>query len=110
MHRTLEHCDVSLEAGIARLCIPDAGALDILGTPVLRDVVETLRAIADVESLRVAVLRGTGDKAFSGGADVKEMAALTPDGAEVFIRDLHALCEAIRRFPVPVIARLPGWC
>ena len=38
------------------------------------------------------------------------MVALDRSSAEVFIRRLAALCEAIRECPVPVIARLAGWC
>ena len=55
------------------------------------------------------VLRGTGDKAFVGGADIKEMAGLARASAERFISGLRGLCDAVRHFPVPVIARLPGW-
>ena len=56
------------------------------------------------------VLRGSGDKAFIGGADIHEMAELVPATAEQFIGRLKELCDALRRVPVPVIARLPGWC
>jgi enoyl-CoA hydratase/carnithine racemase len=58
----------------------------------------------------VLVLRGRDDRAFIGGADIAEMAALTPATAEAFITRLKDLCEAVRLFPVPVIARLAGWC
>jgi enoyl-CoA hydratase/carnithine racemase len=58
----------------------------------------------------VLVLRGRDDQAWIGGADIHEMAVLTPDTAPAFITRLKDLCEAIRLFPVPVIARLAGWC
>ena len=45
-----------------------------------------------------------------GGADIKEMAKLDQKSAEAFITRLRDLCEAVRNFPAPVIARLPGWC
>jgi enoyl-CoA hydratase/carnithine racemase len=45
-----------------------------------------------------------------GGADIKEMARLDQKSAEKFITGLRDLCEAVRIFPAPVIARLPGWC
>ena len=39
------------------------------------------------------------------------MAALeTPAEAEAFIRRVHGICAAIRDLPVPVIARINGWC
>jgi enoyl-CoA hydratase/carnithine racemase len=37
------------------------------------------------------------------------MAGLTPPTAEAFITRLKNLCEAVRGFPAPVIARLSGW-
>jgi enoyl-CoA hydratase/carnithine racemase len=58
----------------------------------------------------VLVLRGRDDQAWIGGADIHEMALLTPDTAPVFITRLKDLCEAIRLCPVPVVARLAGWC
>src|SRR5438046_7155429 len=45
-----------------------------------------------------------------GGADIKEMAKLDQASADAFITRLRDLCEAVRQFPAPVIARLPGWC
>jgi len=45
-----------------------------------------------------------------GGADIKEMAKLDQASAETFITGLRDLCEAVRSFPSPVIARMPGWC
>ena len=56
------------------------------------------------------VLRGQDDRAFIGGADIGEMAALTPATAVAFITRLKDFCEVVRLFPVPVISRLAGWC
>jgi len=38
------------------------------------------------------------------------MANLDQASAEKFITGLRDLCEAVRAFPAPVIARMPGWC
>ena len=57
------------------------------------------------------VLTGSGEKAFIGGADIREMAALdSPAAARGFILRLHACCAAVRAVPVPVIARINGLC
>jgi enoyl-CoA hydratase/carnithine racemase len=58
----------------------------------------------------VLVLRGSGDRAFIGGADIGEMVTLTPATAEAFITRLAGLCDAVAEVPVPVIARIAGWC
>jgi enoyl-CoA hydratase len=95
--------------GIATLTLRDAKALNIVGTQAILELtaaIDNLRARGDV---RVLVLRGAGDRAFIGGADINEMATLTPPTAEAFINRLKNLCEAVRSFPVPVIARLSGY-
>ena len=63
------------------------------------------------ERLRAVVLSGAGDKAFTAGADIDEMAKIeSATQARAFITRLHQCCDAIRDLPVPVIARIPGYC
>jgi enoyl-CoA hydratase len=104
------HATVGIDAqGVATVTIREAGSLNILGTPVITDLTQALRHLAADTSVRAVVLRGTGDKAFVAGADIKEMGALDPTSAKAFIDNLRQLCEAVRYFPAPVIARIPGW-
>lgn len=97
------------EAGIATVTILQAGPLNILGTPVIDDVRKTISQLASDDRVRVLVLRGTGDKAFVAGADIKEMGAMDEASGRLFIDNLRCLCDAVRLFPAPVIARIPGW-
>ena len=96
--------------GIATLTIHGAKALNIIDTPAIVAATEALKRLREAPGLRVLVLRGPGEANFVGGADIHEMARLTPDSAEAFITRLKDLCEALRSLPVPVIARLAGWC
>lgn len=100
--------DIDLQ-GIATIAIREAGSLNILSTPVIMDLMKALEYLATESNVRAVVLRGTGDKAFVAGADIKEMGALDVSTAKVFIDNLRQLCEAVRHFPAPVIARIPGW-
>jgi len=59
--------------------------------------------------LRVVVLSGAGQRAFVGGADINELAALDRDNARGFITLVHRCCDSCRRLPVPVIARIDGY-
>lgn len=97
-------------AGIGQLTLTDAGALNIIGSAAMQDLCTALALLRDHADLRVLVLRGSGDRAFIGGADIGEMAALTPAAARTFITQLAGLCDAVATLPVPVIARLGGWC
>ncbi len=60
--------------------------------------------------VRVVVVTGAGNRAFIGGADINEMAGLDQTTAKDFISNLHQACRAIRNAPVPVIARIQGYC
>ncbi len=69
-----------------------------------------MRRAAGAPGARVIVLRGAGERAFIGGADVNEMAALAgPAAARAFITRVHLACDAIRRAKLPVIARIAGY-
>src|SRR5690348_7625271 len=105
------HCGIIRDSrGIIRLSICNAGSLNILGSAVISAVREGLEQLATDRSIRVLVLAGQSEKSMIGGADIKEMATLDQTTAEAFISRLRDLCEAVRAFPAPVIARLPGWC
>jgi enoyl-CoA hydratase len=105
------YCGVDRDArGVVRLTICNAGSLNILGSAVTDGVREGLQALAADRDIRALVLAGQSNKSLIGGADIKEMATLDQGSAEAFITRLADLCEAVRAFPAPVIARMPGWC
>jgi enoyl-CoA hydratase len=97
------------EHGIATLTIEGVKSMNIIGTPAIVALTTELQRLRDDPGLRVLVLRGRDDRAFIGGADINEMVHLTPPTAEAFITRLKDLCEAVYRFPAPVIGRLAGW-
>jgi enoyl-CoA hydratase len=111
MHMLNHHCGVDRDQrGVVRLSICNAGSLNILGSAVIDGVREGLEALAMERRIRALVLAGESEKSLIGGADIKEMAKLNRRAAEAFITRLRDLCEAVRAFPAPVIARMPGWC
>jgi enoyl-CoA hydratase/carnithine racemase len=98
------------DGGVVTVELINSKSLNILGTGAIGELTEAFRAVGQGDDVRVVVLRGAGEKAFIGGADINEMVSLDRSSAEVFIRGLAGLCEAIRDCPVPVVARLAGWC
>lgn len=95
---------------IATVAIRNSGPLNILSSAVMMDMREAISHVSADSRLRVLIIRGEGDAAFVAGADVHEMIDLDAQGATAFITRLHDLCEAVRNCPVPVIARLCGYC
>ncbi len=94
---------------LAHLTIDNAGKLNSLNRILMTEIVETVGALAADPRLRLAVVSGAGERAFAGGADIGEIAALDHATARSFITLVHRCCDAFRRLPVPVIARIDGY-
>ena len=101
---------IARDDGLVTIELINSKPLNIVGSGAIAELTEAFRSIIQDSGVRVVVLRGTGEKAFIGGADINEMVTLDRSSGEAFIRRLAGLCEAIRECPVPVIARLAGWC
>ena len=98
------------EGGVATVVIDNPARLNSLNSPLMAQFVAAMASLAQQEDLRAVVITGAGDKAFIGGADIKEMAALgDPHAARAFITRVHACCHAVRAIPVPTIARIGGF-
>jgi enoyl-CoA hydratase/carnithine racemase len=96
---------------VATVTIDNPARLNALGSGLLAELVRTMMALGDDAGLRAVVVTGAGERAFVGGADIREMAEIDgPDAARAFIAGVHRACAAVRACPVPVIARVQGYC
>lgn len=93
----------------AFLTIDNSAKLNTLDSGLMRQFIAAVDALAVHEELRALVLTGAGERAFIGGANIAEMAALGRDSARDFITLVHGTCDCLRRLPVPVIARIDGY-
>jgi enoyl-CoA hydratase len=101
--------DARERGSIAYLTLDNRAKLNTLNSALMREFIATVEGLAARDDLRALVLSGAGDKAFIGGADIAEMAALDCDSAKDFITLVHQCCDALRRLPVPVVARIDGY-
>jgi len=99
--------ELRVKGGIADIFLNRPEKSNALNTALLDELLSVLKEIAASPGLRVVVLGGNG-KSFCGGADVAEMSQLKPSTAKKFITRIHLCCDAIRKLPVPVVARLHG--
>jgi enoyl-CoA hydratase len=96
------------EGAVALMTLDRPQSLNALNAALLDDL---RRAVLDVgrdRTIRALVISGTGEKAFAAGADLRELAALSP--ADMYARarlgqDVFGLLE---RADVPVIAAVNG--
>lgn len=100
---------LQLEREVARVTIDHPRKLNVLNRALIDALTETVTALAAEPGLRVVVLAGAGERAFIGGADIRDLAKLDRHSAVEFITALHQACAALRALPVPVIARIHGY-
>jgi enoyl-CoA hydratase len=99
--------ELAREGGVARVFLDRPRKANALDSALLERLAESLESLAKDAALRVVVLGGNG-KSFCGGADVQELRSLDANRARAFILRVHRACAALRRLPVPVVARLHG--
>jgi enoyl-CoA hydratase/carnithine racemase len=96
---------------IATLTFDNPAKLNAIGARMMADFVDAAARLAEDAALRAVIVTGAGARAFAGGVDIREMAAIGgPDVARAFITRVHHLCASVRAIPVPVIARIQGYC
>lgn len=94
---------------VAMVTVDNPTKLNILDPDGIAALERMFLGLAADEALRAVILRGAGSRAFIGGADIRAMAGLDRESARAFIASLHRACDAIRKLPVPVIARIEGY-
>ena len=99
----------SLDGGVLTLTIDREERRNALSPEVLTALLSAVRSPGD--GVRVIVITGAGEKAFSAGAD---LGALNPDATQLELHEgrgmLRELILAIRECPLPVVARVQGLC
>lgn len=94
--------------GVHRITLNQPAAFNVLSEAMLTALAEAIGRVGQDPQARVLVIGAEG-KAFCAGHDLKEMRA-RPELA--YYQDLFARCSrtmlALRRLPVPVIARVQG--
>ena len=95
---------------VARVTLDNPRKLNIFTRAALAQLAEAMREVEANERVRAVVITGAGDKAFVGGADLEALGSLDPASAREFIGLVHDACAAMRDCPLPVIARINGWC
>ena len=101
---------VDARDGIATVSVQGRTHLNLLGPAVFRELRERVEECGNDPMVRVIVLSGAGERAFSAGVDLREMKDLTPLSAEQFIRGLHRAARILVDVPVPVVAAIQGPC
>jgi len=95
--------------GIATITLNRPEALNAFSKEVVEEILQALEDIRRDENVRVVILTGAGEKAFSAGADIKAMIGINPLKARELSLMGEKLCVSLENLEKPVIAALNGY-
>ena len=98
---------VEIEAGVYTLIINQPEKRNMLNPEIFSRISETLQAISEDRQIRVAVLRGAGEQAFSAGYEISRIRS---SDDSVTDDPLEEVMLAIESCTIPVIAMIYGYC
>lgn len=95
---------------VATLTIDRESENNAINNAVRIALVEALDVIETDPDLRVVVLTGEGEEAFSVGTDLGELARMAPVEVREMAHLARAMHDRVANFPLPVIGALKGGC
>src|SRR5919109_1025392 len=102
-----ENILVEREGTVATITVNRPKSLNALNSATLRELTQAVREAVD--SCRALILTGSGDRAFVAGADIAEMAPMTPWTAREFSELGHVLTALLEDIPIATIAAVNGY-
>ena len=101
---------LSVEGGIAHISFDRPQARNAMTWKMYDELAEACEVIGAQPQIRVAVLRGTGGRAFLAGTDIEQFKAFSSgeDGV-AYEKKVDAYIRAVETLPVPTLAIVEGW-
>src|SRR5687767_12997482 len=99
---------LTVDGGVARITIDRPEAMNALSGAVLSGLEAAVAELATRADVRVVVVTGAGEKAFSAGADLKERRGMSEAQTRARIDLINRAFDALAALPRPTIAALNG--
>src|SRR5438132_2365764 len=100
---------VSKSEDIATIKINRPDKYNAMNIEVAKELVLVFNEIDKDEAIKVIILTGEGDKAFSAGADIAYMSTITPIESETYAKTGHLLTFTVENCSKPTIAAVNGF-
>ncbi len=97
------------EHKIAWLVLNRPDKMNAINSQLMDEMYRVLQEIEDDKEIWVLIVRGTGEKAFSAGADLTWFEGITPTHARDLASKGHTLFTQIEKLRQPVIAAINGY-
>lgn len=107
MTETYENLIVAQDGAVTTITINRPKSLNALNSLTLRELAKAVRIAG--ETSHAVILTGAGEKAFVAGADIAEMAPMTPWSAREFSELGHVLTALLEDLPCATIAAVNGY-
>src|SRR5574340_220338 len=101
--------NVSKSDGICTVKINRPDKLNAMNMDVANDIIKVFKEIETDDSVKVVIITGEGDKAFSAGADIAYMSTISPIEAEAYAKVGHLLTFTVENCSKPTIAAVNGF-
>src|SRR5215475_12401516 len=105
----LENVLYEKRGSIAYVTVSRPKVLNALNSQTFAELKAVFQDIQDNAAIRGAILTGAGDKAFVAGADLGELAGVTPVQAVENARFGQGVADLIENLGKPVIAAVNGY-
>ena len=97
------------ESGIALLTVNRPEKLNALSSVVIGELGDAFGRVASDPAIRAAIVTGAGEKAFVAGADIRELAELSPYDARVSMLRGQAVLRQLETCGKPSVAAVNGF-
>jgi enoyl-CoA hydratase len=95
--------------GIALITVNRPEKLNALNRETMGELADAFTRVRDVAAIRALIITGAGEKAFVAGADINELAVLTPIEAQAVALLGQAIFRALETTPKPTVAAVNGF-
>lgn len=99
---------VDRDGAVATVLLNRPDVLNAVDRTMRHEIIAALGELNADDTVRAIVLSGTGDRAFTAGQDLGELAPLDADGGAAWVRDLGRLYQAIRDLDKPIVVAMNG--
>jgi len=95
--------------GICTVKINRPDKLNAMNMDVAKELITLFETLGKDDSIKVIILTGEGDKAFSAGADIEYMSKISPDESEEYAKLGQLVTATVENVKQPTIAAVNGF-
>jgi len=98
-----------IDDGICTVKINRPQKLNAMNIDVAKEIISTFKQLEKDDNVKVIILTGEGDKAFSAGADIEYMSKISPEESERYAKLGQELTATVENITKPTIAAVNGF-